>query len=70
MTQIDLCTKIRKRLTDLENRPVVAKGEGYGVELPWEFGISKCKVLYAERINNKVLLHGTGSYIQYPMIKP
>ena len=67
MTQMNLCRKQKK--THTENRPVVAKGEGHGGELHWEFGISKCKVLYTERINNKVLLYSTGSYIQYSVIK-
>ena len=35
----------------------------------WEFGISRCKLLYIGWINNKVLLHSTGNYIQYPVIK-
>ena len=34
----------------------------------WEFGISRCKLLYIGWINNKVLLYSTGSYTQYPMI--
>ena len=34
----------------------------------WEFGISRCKLLYIGCINNKVLLYGTGNYIQYPVI--
>ena len=34
----------------------------------WEFGISRCKLLYTEWIENKVLLYRTGTYIQYPMI--
>ena len=41
------------------------KGEGGGMD--WEFGISRCKLLYREWINNKVLLHRTGNYIQYPV---
>ena len=53
----------RERLTDIENRLVVAKGE-----LVWEFGISRCKLSYIEWINNKVLLYSTGNYIQYPVI--
>ena len=43
-----------------------------GVELggmEWEFGVSRCKLLYIEWINNKVLLYSTGNYIQYPVIK-
>ena len=34
----------------------------------WEFGISRCKLLYGEWINNKGLLYSTGKYIQYPVI--
>ena len=30
--------------------------------------ISRCKLLYIECINNKVLLYSTGNYIQYPVI--
>ena len=30
----------------------------------WEFGISSCKLLYIEWINNKVLLYSTRNYIQ------
>ena len=58
----------RNRLTDVENRPVVTKGGGWGWGRDWEFGISGCKQLYIEWINNKVLLYSTGNYIQYPVI--
>ena len=34
----------------------------------WEVGISRCKLLYIDWINNKVLLYSTGNYIQYPGI--
>ena len=40
-----------------------------GGEMDWEFGISRCKLLYIEWIDNKVLLYSTGNYIQYPVIK-
>ena len=33
-----------------------------------EFGLGRCKLVYIEWINNKVLLYRTGNYIQYPMI--
>jgi len=37
---------------------VVAKGRrGRGEGMDWEFGIRRCKLLYIEWINNKVLLH-------------
>ena len=57
----------RNRLTDIENRLVVAKGEGGGGGMDWEFGVSRCTLLYIEWINNKVLLYSTGR-IQCPMI--
>ena len=44
---------IRNRLIDIKNRLVVAKG-GEG-EMSWEFGGSRCKLLYIEWVNNKVL---------------
>jgi len=31
-------------------------------------GVNICKLLYIAGINNKVLLYGTGNYIQYPVI--
>ena len=36
--------------------------------MEWEVGVSRCKLLYIEWINNKVLLYSTENYIQYPMI--
>ena len=36
--------------------------------MEWEFGVSRCKLLYREWINNKDLLYNTGNYIQYPVI--
>jgi len=33
-----------------------------------EFEISRCKLLYIEWINSKVLLHSTGNCGQYPAI--
>ena len=58
----------RNRITNIENRPVVAKGEGVGGGMEWEAGVSRCKLLYTGCIHNKVLLYSTGNYIQYPMI--
>ena len=39
---------------------------GRGIEK--ELGSSRCKLLNVEWVNNKVLLYGRGSYIQYPVI--
>ena len=43
------------------------RGGGGGGE-DWECGISRCQLVYIGWINNKVLLHSTGKYIQYPVI--
>ena len=37
--------------------------------MDWEFEVGKCKLLHLEQINNKVLMHTTGNYIQSPEIK-
>ena len=58
----------RNRLTDIENRLVVAKGSGKGRGVNWEFGVSRCQLLHLEWINNKVLLYSTENYIQSPGI--
>ena len=47
---------------DTENRLVIAKGEEVWGGRGWEFGVSKCKLLYTEWINNKVLLYNTELY--------
>ena len=56
------------RLMDTENRLDLAKREGIGGAMHWEVGVSRCKLLYIEWINNKFSLHSAGNYIQYPMI--
>ena len=45
-----------------------AKGERGGEWVEWEIEVSRGELLYREWINNKVLLHGTGNYIQYSII--
>ena len=51
----------RNRLTNTENRIVVAKGNEGGGVTDWEFGVSRCKLLHLELISNEVLLYGTGT---------
>ena len=57
---------------DIENRLLVTKGEAVerGDRVGgWDVsGSSRCKLLYIEWINNKVLLYSTENYIQYSMI--
>ena len=67
MAQMNLPTK-QKRLTDTENRLVVAKGNWGGGGKDWEPGISRCKLSQVGWINNKVLLYSAGNYVQYPVI--
>ena len=33
--------------------------------MDWEFGVSRCKLLHIEGINNKVLLYGIENYVQF-----
>ena len=56
-------TGLRTLRTDLW----LPKGGGGGMER--EPGISRCEPLCIEWISNKVLLHSTGNYIQYPVTK-
>ena len=54
MTQMNSSTK-KKPDSHIKNRLVVAKRRGGGGGKGWEFGISRCKLLYIEWINNKAL---------------
>ena len=49
--------------SDMENRLVgkVCGGVSWGGK-DWEFGISRCKLVYREWINNKALLCSTRNY--------
>ena len=40
--------------------------DGRGID--WKFGLNRCKLLYIEWINNKVLLYSTGNCTQCPEI--
>ena len=47
---------------------MVPKGEVGGGKKDWAFGISRCKLLHLEWINNKVLLYSTGENIQFACV--
>ena len=64
MAQMNLFAK-QKQTPDRENRLVVAKGEGTEKGMDWESGVSRCKLLHLEWINNEVLLSNTRNYIQF-----
>ena len=57
-----------RRLTDTENRIVVAKRERAEGGVGREAGVSGCKLLSIGWMTNKVPLYSTGNYIQYPVI--
>ena len=67
MAQMNLSTE--KKCMDLENRRVVAKGEGEGVGWTGSLGLSRCKLLHFEWISNEFLLYNTGNYIQSLVIQ-
>ena len=56
-----------KREVSYRHRLVVAPVWGGGRGIDWEFGISRCKLLYIEWVSES-LLHSTGNYIQRPGI--
>ena len=64
--KVKLSTK--QKLTDRENRLVVAKGGGRGSRMDWQFGVSRCKQLHLVWVDNEILLFSTGNYIQSPGI--
>ena len=63
MTQMNLSTKQKQTH---RHREQTCSCQGGGED--WEFGISRCKVLYTGWMKKKVLLYSTGKYIQYPEI--
>ena len=59
MAQLNLSTE--KKHMDLENRLVVAKGEGEGMR--WT-GVNRYKLLHSEWMSSEILLYSTRNYIQ------
>ena len=66
MTEMNLPTKQKQ----MQRLLIAGGGGGVGVGggMDWEFGISRCKLLYTECINNKVLENSTGNYTSYLVI--
>ena len=61
MAQRNLSTE--KKIMDLENRLVVAKGEGEGVGRDWELGVNRCRMLLSGWISNGIPLYSTGNSV-------
>ena len=60
----ELITKQKQTFRHRE-QTVVNKGEEDGEGMEWDFGISRCKLVYTEWMKNKVVLQSTGNSIQY-----
>ena len=58
----------QKQTYRYREQPCGCQEERGGREKDWEFGISRCKLLYIAWINNKILLYSSGNYIQYLII--
>ena len=54
---------IYKTEIDIEVRLMTTSGEGVKGGKDREFGISRCKLLYMERISNKILQYSTENCI-------
>ena len=68
MAQMNLSTK--QKQTYREQPCGCQRGEGMRVRrgVHGELGVGRCKLLHLEWINSKILMYGTGNYIQYPVI--
>ena len=67
MLQLNL--QNRNRITDLENKLMVTKGERLaGGCINWEFGIDIYILLYLKWMTNKDLLYSRGNSTQYSVI--
>ena len=67
MTQVNLPTE-QKQTHRQREQICGCQGGGGGRGMEEEVRVSRCKLLYTERINNEVLLYSTENYIQRPMI--
>ena len=61
MTQMNLSMK--QKLTHKHREQTCGCQGGGGWEMDWECGISRCKLVYIEWINNKVLLNSQGTIL-------
>ena len=53
----------------MENRLVVAKGEGEDSGIDGDFGVGRCKLSHLEWISNEILLYSTETYVQSLVIE-
>ena len=67
MTQTNVSRKQKKSHRHRE-QTCGCQGGGSRGGMDWEFGVSRCKLVYIEYINIKVLQYRAGNYIQYPVV--
>ena len=67
MTQMNLSLK-QKQTHRHREQTCDCQMAGGRRRMDWEFGASRCKLLYIGWINNTILLCSTWNYIQYPVI--
>ena len=58
-----------KTETDMENTLAVAKGEKGERGMDWEFGVSRCKLLQLECIDNKVVLYRLSNLLRQTIME-
>ena len=61
-------SSMKQEQTHRHREQICGCQEGGREEMEWEVGVSRCKLLYVEWINNRVLLYSPGNCIQYPGI--
>ena len=49
-----ILSKKQEQITDMECRPVVARGKRGEIRIDGEFGVGRCKLLYLEWVSNEV----------------
>ena len=68
MTQTNLSMRQKQTQRHRKEACGCQRGRRMREGMDWEFGVSRCKLLHIEWMDNKVLLHSTGNYIQCPGI--
>ena len=68
MAHMNLSTKQKQTHRHRDQTCGCQGREGWGRRMDWEFGAGRCKLLYIDSVNEKVLLYSIENYIQSPGI--
>ena len=66
MAHMNLSTKQKQTHWQRDQTCGCQGSEGWGKRMDWEFGVGRCKLLYIDSVNNKVLLYSIGNYSRSP----